>query len=610
MLDIPLMKNLIRSASFLRPYAWQVFASLLMLLAITGLSLIVPRIIQTVIDDGLLRGDTSYLVRSALLLFGLGLVSALLGLGNRYASEWVAAHVGYDLRNRMYDHIQYLPFTYHDHAQSGQLISRCIEDVRAIEKFAGSSIPELVRFVFLTLGILGVMLSQNVELALISLLPMIPLVVMTGWFGTKIGKLFFNVDQAVGEVSNRLQENVTGVQVVRAFARENYEIRRFESANMDVFRKWIHVIDEWAKIMPTTNWLITIGTILILYFGGQMVITGEITVGAVVAFNAYLLMMAEPAQALTGLVNAGGEAAAGAQRVFEVLDTEPDIKSKKEAVTLSALNGEVEFRNVTLKYQDENNHSLSGIDVKVGRNKIVALIGPTGSGKTSLVNLIPRFYDVSEGTVLVDGHDVRDVELTSLRRQIGIVLQTSLLFSDTIRANIAYGRPDATEEEIIAAAKAAQAHEFIEGFTKGYETIVGERGVTLSGGQRQRVAIARALLMNPRILILDDSLSSVDTQTEKLIQAALDVLMEGRTTFVIAHRLSTVRRADLILVLDKGKIVETGTHDELLKAGGLYKEIHDLQLVQREDALAGIQPIVGDKPSHENTIFAPRSNAG
>ena len=610
MLDIPLMKNLIRSASFLRPYAWQVFASLLMLLAITGLSLIVPRIIQTVIDDGLLRGDTSYLVRSALLLFGLGLVSALLGLGNRYASEWVAAHVGYDLRNRMYDHIQYLPFTYHDHAQSGQLISRCIEDVRAIEKFAGSSIPELVRFVFLTLGILGVMLSQNVELALISLLPMIPLVVMTGWFGTKIGKLFFNVDQAVGEVSNRLQENVTGVQVVRAFARENYEIRRFETANMDVFRKWIHVIDEWAKIMPTTNWLITIGTILILYFGGQMVIAGELTVGAVVAFNAYLLMMAEPAQALTGLVNAGGEAAAGAQRVFEVLDTEPGITSKKEAVTLFALNGEVEFRNVTLKYQDEDNHSLSGIDVMVGQNKIVALIGPTGSGKTSLVNLIPRFYDVTEGAVLVDGYDVRDVELTSLRRQIGIVLQTSLLFSDTIRANIAYGRPDATEEEIIAAAKAAQAHEFIEGFTKGYDTIVGERGVTLSGGQRQRVAIARALLMNPRILILDDSLSSVDTQTEKLIQAALDVLMEGRTTFVIAHRLSTVRRADLILVLDKGCIVEKGTHDELLKAGGLYKEIHDLQLVQREDALAGIPPIVGSKPTHENTIYAPRSNAG
>lgn len=604
------MKNLIRIAVFLRPYAWQVTTSLLMLLTLTGLSLVVPRIIQSVIDDGLLRGDSLYLARSALLLFGLGLVSALLGLGNRYTSEWVASHVGYDLRNRMYDHIQYLPFEYHDHAQSGQLISRCIEDVRAVEKFAGSSIPELVRFVLLTLGILAVMLSINVRLALISLLPMIPLILMTGSFGTKIGKLFFAVDQAVGEVSNRLQENVTGVQVVRAFAREEYEVSRFESANKDVFRKWLHVIDEWAKIMPTTNWLITIGTILILYFGGQMVIDGRLTVGMVVAFNAYLLMMGEPAQALTGLVNAGGEAAAGAQRVLEVLDTEPGIKSKKEAVVLSALKGEVEFQNVTLKYQDEHSHSLAGIDLKVGVNKIVALIGPTGSGKTSFVNLIPRFYDATDGKVLVDGVDVCDVDLVSLRNQIGIVLQTSLLFSDTIRANIAYGRPDATEEEIVVAAEAAQAHEFIISFTNGYDTVVGERGVTLSGGQRQRVAIARAILMNPRILILDDSLSSVDTQTERLIQSALDVLMEGRTTFVIAHRLSTVRRADLILVLDKGRIVERGTHTELLAAGGLYKEIHDLQLVQREEMPTGIQSILSERPMHENTIYASRSNSG
>ncbi len=604
------MKNLLRTAAFLRPYTWQVTASLLMLLTLTGFNLIVPRIIQSVIDDGLLRGDSAYLVRSALLLFGLGLVSALLGLGNRYASEWVASHVGYDLRNRMYDHIQYLPFEYHDHAQSGQLISRCIEDVRAIEKFAGSSIPELVRFILLTVGILAVMLSVSIYLAVIALIPMIPLILMTGSFGTKIGKLFFAVDQAVGEVSNRLQENVTGVQVVRAFAREEYETRRFASANMDVFRKWLRVIDEWAKIMPTTNWLITIGTILILYFGGRMVIAGELTIGAVVAFNAYLLMMGEPAQALTGLVNAGGEAAAGAQRVFEVLDTEPGIRSKKEAVVLSALKGEVEFQNVSLKYQDEKVRSLAGIDLKVGRNKIVALIGPTGSGKTSLANLIPRFYDATSGAVRVDGHDVRDVELTSLRSQIGIVLQTSLLFSDTIRANIAYGRPGSTDKEIEAASRAAQAHEFIEGFTNGYDTIVGERGVTLSGGQRQRVAIARALLMNPRILILDDSLSSVDTQTEKLIQSALDVLMEGRTTFVIAHRLSTVRRADLILVMDKGRIVESGTHGELLKAGGLYKEIHDLQLVQREETLTDVQPILGEKPTHENTIYAPRSNSG
>jgi ATP-binding cassette subfamily B protein len=550
-----------------------------MLLILAGLSLLVPRIIRSVIDEGLVRGQTAYLVRSAFLLLGLGLLSALLTLGNRYWSEWIAARVGYDLRNRMYDHIQYLPFTYHDHAQSGQLISRCIEDVRSIERFAGSAVAELIRFVLLSVGIIAIMIVDNARLAIIALLPIIPLTLMTTNFGTKIGKLFFAVDNAVGDVSNRLQENVVGVQVVRAFAREPYETERFETANKQVFQTWVHVIDEWSKIMPTTHWLTTVSVILILWFGGQMVMDGTLTIGAIVAFNAYILMLAEPAQQLTGLVNAGGEAAAGAQRVFEVLDTQPAIQSPAHAVRLDTLRGEVEFQDVGLKYQDEKTPSLSGINLKVKPNQLVALIGPTGSGKTSLVNLIPRFYDATQGRVLVDGVDVCEMDLVTLRKQIGIVLQTSLLFSDTIKANIAYGRPDASREEVVAAAKAAQAHEFVEGFTNGYDTIVGERGVTLSGGQRQRVAIARALLMNPRILILDDSTSSVDTQTEKLIQAALDTLMEGRTTFVIAHRLSTVRRADMILVMDRGQIVERGTHEELLSRGGLYKEIHDLQLI-------------------------------
>jgi ATP-binding cassette, subfamily B, multidrug efflux pump len=573
------MKHLLRIRVFLRPYLWQILVTLLILLILTGLSLVVPGIIGSVIDDGLARGQTSYLIRSAFLLLGLGLMSAVLNLGNRYWSAWIAARVGYDLRNRLYDHIQYLPFTYHDHAQSGQLISRCIEDVRSIEQFAGGAVTDLIRFVLLTLGILYIMLTDNPRLAIIALLPMIPLVIMTSSFGTKIGKLFFDVDNAVGEVSNRLQENVVGVQVVRAFARESYETKRFDIANRKVFQTWIYVIDEWAKIMPTTNWLTTISIIVILWVGGQMVMDGTLTVGAIVVFNAYILMLAEPAQQLTGLVNAGGEAAAGAQRVFEVLDTQPAIQSPLNAVKLDSLRGQVEFCDVGLKYQDEKTASLSHLDLQVEPNRIVALIGPTGSGKTSLVNLIPRFYDVTEGMVQVDGIDVRDLDLVSLRKQIGIVLQTSLLFSDTIKANIAYGRPEATMDEVVAAAKAAQAHEFIVGFTNGYETIVGERGVTLSGGQRQRVAIARALLMNPRILILDDSTSSVDTQTEKLIQAALDTLMEGRTTFVIAHRLSTVRRADMILVMNEGQIAERGTHRELLARGGLYKEIYDLQLV-------------------------------
>ena len=606
------MKNLFRISVFLKPYAPQVALTLVLLLTLTGLNLLVPRIIQSVIDVGLVGGQTGSLIRSAALLFGLGLGSAVLNLLHRYVSEWIATAVGYDLRNRMYDHIQHLPFTYHDHVQSGQLISRCIEDVRSIERFAGSSIAELVRFVFLSFGILFVMFSVNARLAIISLLPIIPLIIMTSSFGTKIGALFFAVDTAIGDVSNRLQENVTGVQVVRAFARENYEIERFEKANKKVFKTWIKVIDEWAKIMPTTNWLTLISTMLILWFGGQMVMDGTLTIGTIVAFNAYILMMAEPAQALTGLVNAGGEAAAGAQRVLEVLDVQPEIRSAADAVRLHALRGEIEFREAGLKYQNERTASLSGINLKVEPNRLVALIGPTGSGKTSLVNLIPRFYDVSEGAVLVDGQDVRSVELVSLRKQIGIVLQTSLLFSDSIKNNIAYGRPDASMEEVIAAAKAAQAHEFIEGFPNGYETVVGERGVTLSGGQRQRVAIARALLMDPRILILDDSLSSVDTQTEKLIQSALDTLMEGRTTFVIAHRLSTVRRADLILVMDKGRIVQRGTHEQLLREGGLYKEIHDLQLVGHAAFAEEMGTLLDQAPgreAHENTLIQRRSNS-
>ena len=600
------MKHLLRIKNFLKPYSWQILATLLMLLALTGLQLVVPRIIQSVIDDGLGRGERSYLISSALLLLGLGLASAILTLGNRYLSEWIAARVGYDLRNRMYDHIQYLPFTYHDHAQSGQLISRCIEDVRSIEKFAGSAVADLIRFLILSVGILWIMLAANSRLAVIALLPILPLILMTSNFGTKVGKLFFEVDKAVGEVSNRLQENVVGVQVVRAFAREAYETRRFDAANKRVFTTWVDVIDQWSRIMPTTNWLTAVSVILILWFGGQMVMDGTLTIGSIVAFNAYILMMAEPAQQLTSLVNAGGEAAAGAQRVFEILDTHPVIHSPRDAIKPDTLRGEVEFRDVGLKYQDERTASLSGINLRVEPNRLVALIGPTGSGKTSFVNLIPRFYDVIEGYVLVDGVDVREMDLVSLRRQIGIVLQTSLLFSDTIKANIAYGRPGATMEEIIAAAKAAQAHEFIEGFTNGYETIVGERGVTLSGGQRQRVAIARALLMDPRILILDDSTSSVDTQTEKLLQAALDTLMEGRTTFVIAHRLSTVRRADMILVMDKGRIVERGRHAELLIQGGLYKEIHDLQLVdhakfaEEAEALSLTGLTSGTGQSHED----------
>ncbi len=311
------------------------------------------------------------------------------------------------------------------------------------------------------------------------------------------------------------------------------------------------------------------------------------TLGEVVAFNSYLLLMAEPARQLVMLVNTAGEASAGIRRIFEILEQKPEIKSPDHALSLGTLSGRIVFQNVCFRYQGGKSIALEEINLEVEPNQVVALIGPTGSGKTSLVNLIPRFYDVSEGAILVDGIDIRQVDLQSLRRQIGIVLQTSVLFSDSIRANIAYGRPQAEMDAVIEAAKAAQAHDFIMEMPDGYDTEIGERGVTLSGGQRQRVAIARALLLDPRILILDDSTSSVDTQTERLIQKALDRLMEGRTTFIIAQRLSSVRRADLILVMDQGRIVEKGTHVSLLAREGLYREIYELQLRGQEQVAIG-----------------------
>jgi len=579
------LKYLFHLRKFLDPYRGQLILNLVILLITTGLALVIPQIIQQVIDQGLKAGAGTFLIRSALLLLGIGIFTATLNLGQRYLTEWISAHVGYDLRNSMYDRIQYLPFTYHDHTTTGQLINRCIEDVRSVQNFAGESIVEIIQLAVVSVGVVTILIVRNPWLAMISLLPLIPMVMMTTDFGKRITRLFYDVDNTMGDLSARLQENVTGVQVVRAFAREPHEIAQFAEINQKYYKSRLKVNSEWAKVMPTTNLLITLGTILILLVGGPLVIQGRMTVGALVAFNAYLMLLSAPVQQLSWLVNTAGEAEAGAQRILEILDHDPEIQSPLDAIKLNTLQGRVEFRSASLRYQDEKIDALSGIDLTVEQNQLVALIGQTGSGKTSLVNLIPRFYDVTDGAVLVDDVDVRLADLDSLRRQIGIVLQTSLLFSDTIRENIAYGCPQASDEEVIAAARAAQAHDFIIKFTNGYETLVGERGVTLSGGQRQRIAIARALLMDPRILILDDSTSSVDTQIEKLIQEALDRLMEGRTTFVIAHRLATVRRADLILVMDKGRIVQRGKHAGLLAQGGLYREIYDLQLSQPGSSL-------------------------
>jgi ATP-binding cassette subfamily B protein len=576
------MKYILRLLPILNPYNWQIALSFLILLLITSTQLIVPSIIGNVIDYGITGSEERYLVIAALIILGLGLLRAGLSFAQSYLGAWISQHISFDLRNRLYDHIQQLSFSYHDHMQTGQLISRCIEDVSSIQQFTGSGVVELIQILLLFIGVTALLFWSNARLAAISLLPMIPLLFITVRFGERVGKMFYAIDQALGSLSARLQENVVGAQVVRAFAREPYEIERFDETNRSVYDTRVHILQEWSRIMPTSHFLVALSTILILWFGGNMVLRGAITLGEMVAFNGYLLMIAEPARQMVWLVNTAGEAGAGLKRTFDVLDMQPEIASPPDANILPPLSGRVEFRNVNFRYQGEASYTLEDINLKVEPNQIVALIGSTGSGKTTLVNLIPRFYDIAEGALLVDDYDIRQVELPSLRRQIGIVLQTSLLFSVSIRENIAYGRPDASLEEVVAAAKAAQAHDFITEMPEGYDTVVGERGITLSGGQRQRVAIARALLLDPRILILDDSTSSVDTQTERLIQQALDRLMEGRTTFVIAQRLSTVRRADQILVLDQGQIAERGTHNELLAQEGLYREIYELQLRTQE----------------------------
>lgn len=586
------MRSLLRLPRLLRPYRWQYALTVLLLILNTAGQLAIPAILQRVIDFGLTLGQSRFMALAALALLAIGAIRAGVAFGQRYLSEWVALQIAYDLRNRLYDHIQHLSFAYHDRSQTGQLISRCIEDVSSLRRFTGFGMAELLRIALLLIGIMVAIFISQPLLAALALIPMIPMALATTRFGERVSHLFLAVDQALGDLSSRLQENVTGVQVVRAFAREPFEIQRFEDANRDLYDARVTVVGEWAKVMPTARLMVAFSTMLILWFGGRMVLQGDMTLGEIVAFNSYLLLLAQPVRQLAWLVNLAGEAAAGLDRVFEILDHPPSIQSSPHAVRLPRLSGRVRFQDVSFRYKGEHTDALRHVDLTVESDMTVGMIGPTGAGKTTMVQLIPRFYDVTEGAVLVDGVDVRRALLTSLRRQIGIVPQTSLLFSISIRENIAYGRPGAAEEEIVAAARDAQAHEFISHMPEGYDTVVGERGVTLSGGQRQRVAIARALLLDPRILILDDATSSVDTQTERRLQEALQHRMRGRTTFVIAQRIASVRHADLILVLEDGRIVERGAHHDLVERGGRYRQIYDLQL-QGQDAPRGPAQTLG-----------------
>jgi len=574
-----------RLMGYLKPYSRQVWLAYVSLLFGSLLNLFVPQIIKTAIDQGLTLRQASALYTAAALILGVALIRGVTSFAQRYFGEWLTFRVAYDFRNDFYSSVQSLPFAFHDKAQTGDLMSRATADITETERFVGIGLMDLTTTTLLLVGVIIAMFLENSALASLTLGPMLVLVVAALRFGGVVRPMFKAIQDQMGILATAMQESLTGIQVVKAFAREPYELEKFDHENDTWFQKRYLVIKVWANNWPFFTFTLAVSIFLLLWIGGPRAMTGEITIGSLFALISYVLMLNGPVQRVGFLVNLAATAGASATRVFAIIDTPNEIVQTATPATLDSVQGQVTFEGVSFAYQN-NRHVLRDINFSAEPGQMIALIGPTGAGKSTIINLIPRFYDPTAGRVLVDGTDIRQLALPDLRRLIGLVLQDSFLFSTTIAENIAYGRPDASEEEIITAAKAAKAHDFIASFPDEYQTMVGERGVTLSGGQKQRVAIARALLYDPRILILDDSTSSVDTETEHLIQQALAVLMQGRTTFVIAQRLLTLKNADCILVLNHGEIVERGTHQELLAMDGLYREIYDLQLKDQEDFAA------------------------
>jgi ATP-binding cassette subfamily B protein len=521
----------------------------------------------------------SFLITAALLTVGFAALRGIFAFVQAYMSERVSQGLAFDFRNEIYAKIQRLSFSYHDRNQTGQLLTRATDDVEKLRLFIAQGLVLAAQAVLLLLATLVILMLTNWRLMLL-IMPILPLaLILFGIFGAISQPLFVQVQIRISRLNTILQENLAGIKVVKAFVREPYERERFEKAAVDLWEQQLKVARAFTFLFPLVFLIAQLGQALVLGGGGVQIINGTLNLGEYQKFSLYLVFVFFPIGQLGFIVSLMSQAAASAERIFEILDAKSDVEDKPNAIQMPKIEGRVEFKGVTFRYFGKGEPVLNNVSFKVEPGQTVALLGATGSGKTTIINLIPRFYDVSEGQVLIDGHDVRDVKIASLREQIGIVLQETNLFSGTVRDNIAFGRPDATLEEVIEAAKAASAHDFIMSFPQGYDTHVGERGATLSGGQKQRIAIARALLLDPHLLILDDSTSSVDLVTESQIQKALDNLMKGRTSFVIAQRISTVRNADLILVLDKGRVVASGTHDELLETSEIYAEIFSSQLV-------------------------------
>lgn len=573
---------LIRLLGFMRGYRTAVAWTGTCLVGASLLGLVTPWLIQQAVDRAIEYGSLSVIGLYGLSIVGVAILNGLFSFGQRYGIAYSVQGAVFDLRNSLYEHIVRLPFSYHDRTRTGQLISRMTSDIDNVTSFLSFGLGSMVSMGITFIGATVMLFSMNWQIGLLglSMVPPMALVALRG--SSSLGPQFYRMRQQFGRITAQLQENYAGVRVVKAFAREQYEIEKFARELTEFMRCRMEVIRMFAVFMPSMALLTNLGMLLILGYGGWSVVAGRMTLGQLVASQGYLMMLAGPIHMIGWMVVMGRRATAAGQRIYEVFDAVPDIAEAPDAAELPTIAGHVRFVNVSFGYE-EGSTVLRGIDLEVRPGETVALLGATGSGKTSIINLVPRFYDAADGRVTIDGHDVREVTLNSLRRQIGTIFQEAVLFSGTIAENIAFGRPGATREDIVRAAQAAQAHGFISSFPDGYETVVGERGVTLSGGQRQRVTIARALLLDARILIMDDSTSSVDVETEYLIQQALDEAMRGRTCFVIAHRLSTVKNADRILVMDQGEIVQEGTHEALLLEEGPYRLIYDTQFADQEE---------------------------
>ena len=570
------MKNYRRLLQYMRPYLKELILAVICIVIAAGCNLYLPWIIKDMIDKVLTNKDMMMLNMICIGIVVVFLVRGVFFFGQSYLVSYIGQKVIIDVREVMFRKFQRMPMAYFDRHQTGETMSFITNDVAAIQSALVDQLIEMVTEGSILIGLIVMMLYLDWKLTLLTLV-VIPVVGQAmKIFGRKIKRNGTVIQERMADITSLLQESISSIRVVKSFVREKYEIERFSKQNQLNFQAAMKNVQLNSMLTPTVEFLAAISVTFIVWFGGYEVLNDEMTAGALVAFLTYAVNLANPVKRLSRVYGNLQRAMAAVDRVFAVIDLKETITDKPDAKALPETKGEVSISNVTFEYK-KGVPALSDISLEVKPGQMIAFVGPSGAGKSTIANLIPRFYEVTSGKIAIDGHDIRDVTLASLREQIGIVPQETMLFSTTVRENIRYGRLDATDEEVEAAAKAANADSFIKELPQGYDTPIGERGLNLSGGQRQRMAIARAILKNPRILILDEATSALDTESEKIVQAALDKLMIGRTSFVIAHRLSTIFNADQIYVIDNGHVKEHGTHEELLRNNGLYSHLYNIQ---------------------------------